>query len=153
MRRIGQTCDRAREWASLRMDGELSELETALLEAHLNRCEPCRVFSAGVESVALQLRSTALERLEEPVALPVRRSTPAHRVVQVGAAAAGLGTLFGAIGPHPSRPLPSTTSPRVSAQVVGSLAFAVDERPRGLPLYPQRDYMPRKGLALGTADV
>jgi predicted anti-sigma-YlaC factor YlaD len=141
------------------MDGELSELESALLEAHLNRCEPCRVFSAGVESVALQLRSTPLERLEEPVALPVRRSVPAHRVVQVGAAAAlvaaaaGLGTLFGAVGPHSSRPAPLTTTPRVSADLTGSLAFAIAERPRGLPLYPQSDYMPRKGLALGTAEV
>jgi predicted anti-sigma-YlaC factor YlaD len=141
------------------MDGELSELESALLEAHLKRCEPCRAFSAGVESVALQLRSATLERLEEPVVLPSRHSAPAARVVRVSAAAAlvaaaaGLGTLFGAIGPHSSGPVPSTTAPLVSAQLAGSLAFAVDERPRGLPLYPQRDYMPRKGLALGTADV
>jgi predicted anti-sigma-YlaC factor YlaD len=159
MRASGQTCDRAREWASLRMDSELSELESALLDAHLKRCDSCRAFAQGVESVALQLRAAALERLEEPVTLPVRRPASAHRVVQLGAAAAlvaaaaGLGTLFGALGPHTSRPVPATTAPLVSSQLSGSLAFAVDERPRGLPQYPSRDYIPRKGLALGTAEV
>src|SRR5438477_537085 len=68
MRRSGQTCDRAREWASLRMDGELSELESALLEAHLKRCEACGSFAVEVEAVALQLRAASLERIEPPKA-------------------------------------------------------------------------------------
>ena len=33
----GQLCARARFWVSLRVDGELSELEGALLDAHLAR--------------------------------------------------------------------------------------------------------------------
>ena len=54
--RSGQTCDRAREWSSLRLDGELSELESALLEAHLKHCTACAAFAVAAEAVALQLR-------------------------------------------------------------------------------------------------
>jgi anti-sigma factor RsiW len=157
MRRSGQACDRAREWASLRIDDELSELESALLEAHLKRCPACASFAAGVEAVALQLRAASVERLEQPIVLPLRRTGSRPRAVQLGAAAAlvvaaaGLGTLFGALGPQGS-PGTATTAPLVSERN-SSLAFAVDERPRGLPLYPPRDYVPRKGLALATAEV
>ena len=34
-------CDRAREWVSLELDGELSELGAARLDAHLVRCAAC----------------------------------------------------------------------------------------------------------------
>jgi predicted anti-sigma-YlaC factor YlaD len=163
MPRTGQTCSRTREWVSLRLDGELSELESALLAAHLRRCAACASFAVEVEAVALQLRSATLDRLEQPVQLPTGRLASPLRAVHLGAAAAlvaaaaGLGTLFGSIGPHiPSR-TDSTTAPLVArAHVVAldvSLAFAVDERPRGLPQYPSRDYLPRKGLALGTPEV
>jgi predicted anti-sigma-YlaC factor YlaD len=162
MPRTGQTCSRAREWASLRLDGELSELESALLEAHLKRCPACASFGVEVEAVALQLRSATLDRLEQPVQLPTRRLASPLRAVQLGAAAAliaaaaGLGTLFGSIGPNlSSHTTSSTTAPLVAKTqaLEGSLAFAVDDRPRGLPQYPSRDYMPRKGLALATSEV
>jgi predicted anti-sigma-YlaC factor YlaD len=161
MPRTGQTCSRAREWASLRLDGELSELESALLEAHLKRCSACASFAVDVEGVALQLRAATLDRLEQPVQLPTRRLGSSLRAVQLGAAAAliaaaaGLGTLFGAVGPHLSSHTRSTTAPLVAKTQVleGSLAFAVDERPRGLPQYPSRDYLPRKGLGLATSEV
>jgi len=38
-------CERARQWASLRLDGELSELEDALLEQHLEGCSSCSAFA------------------------------------------------------------------------------------------------------------
>jgi predicted anti-sigma-YlaC factor YlaD len=158
MPRTGQTCSRAREWASLRLDGELSELESALLEAHLKRCQACASFVVEVEAIALQLRAATLDRLEQPVQLPTRRLASPLRAVQLGAAAAlvaaaaGLGTLYGSIGPHLSQQTRTTTAPKLQA-LEGSLAFAVDERPRGLPLYPPRDYLPRKGLALPTPEV
>ena len=128
---ISQTCERAREWVSLRLDGELSELESALLEAHLNRCAPCAAFAADVEGATLELRSAPLERLEQPVVLPLRRPARTVRVVQLGAAAAlvaaaaGLGTVFGALGSGNRQP--SVQIPKSS----GLLAF--DSSPRGLP--------------------
>jgi anti-sigma factor RsiW len=162
MRRTGQTCSRAREWASLRLDGELSELESALLEAHLLRCTACASFAVEVEAVALQLRSATLDRLEQPVQLPTRRFASPVRAVHLGAAAAlvaaaaGLGTLFGSLGPHVPSHTGSTVAPLVAktpSTPAGSLAFALADRPQGLPQYPSRDYLPRKGLALGTSEV
>ena len=60
-------CERARECASLRLDGELSEFEQALLVAHLARCEPCRSFANELESTTNHMRLTPLERLGQPV--------------------------------------------------------------------------------------
>ncbi len=83
----GQLCERAREWSSLRLDGELSELEQALLDAHLSRCGDCRAFAAEAAAFTLQLRSVEPEQLTAPIALP-RRATGALRSLQTGVAAA-----------------------------------------------------------------
>ena len=98
----GQLCDRARQWASLRVDGELSELEGALLDAHLTRCEPCRGFVREAEGIAGALRAVAFERLPAPVAIDVpQRPRVPLRVVQAAAAvalvlvAAVLGSVLG----------------------------------------------------------
>lgn len=66
-------CDRARQAASLRLDGELSQLESALLERHLQRCTGCAEFVADVEVLTDALRSAALVPLEQPIELPLRR--------------------------------------------------------------------------------
>jgi predicted anti-sigma-YlaC factor YlaD len=100
--RTGQLCDRAREWASLRADGELSELEGALLDAHLKRCLGCRAFADDIAGVTDALRAAALEQLTAPVVLP-RRTRVSLRTFQASAAAAavlmaaGLGSLFGVL--------------------------------------------------------
>jgi anti-sigma factor RsiW len=91
-------CERARECASLRLDGELSEFEQALLVAHLARCEPCRSFAHELESATNHMRLTPLERLDQPVALPSRRRLRARRPVEVAAAAALLLTTLGVAG-------------------------------------------------------
>ena len=51
MRRLqghGALCHRSREWISLRLDGELSELAEKMLESHLARCAACRTFESDV---------------------------------------------------------------------------------------------------------
>ena len=60
-------CDRGREWISLRLDGELSELAQKMLDSHLVRCGDCRAFEEQVSGIALQLRSAPLEQLERPI--------------------------------------------------------------------------------------
>ena len=72
-------------WASLRADGELSELEGALLDAHLERCAECRSFARGVAAVARGLRGVPLER-PAARALPVPRRHSKARLVQLAAA-------------------------------------------------------------------
>jgi predicted anti-sigma-YlaC factor YlaD len=84
----GQLCDRARRWASLKLDGELSELENALLDSHLSRCAACRGFALEAQGIAAELRSVALERLPAPVELHVPRGPSLGRVTQASVAAA-----------------------------------------------------------------
>jgi anti-sigma factor RsiW len=83
----GQLCDRAREWSSLRLDGELSQLERALLDAHLARCAACRSFAAETAAYTLELRSFEPEQPTAPIVLP-RRATGSFRSLQTGVAAA-----------------------------------------------------------------
>ena len=87
MELIPLLCERACRWASLRVDGELSELESALLDDHLGRCRSCRVFASGVEDVATALAAARLER-PAPLALVFpRRRRQAPTVLRSAAAA------------------------------------------------------------------
>ena len=97
VKQLTKQCERARECASLRLDGELSEFEQALLSAHLARCEPCRSFAAELDAITTGLRNAPLEPLEQPVALPARRRI-SRRPVEVAAAAALMLTALGITG-------------------------------------------------------
>ncbi len=112
----GQLCARARFWASLRIDGELSELEGALLDGHLERCAECADFAAGAEVSAAALRAAPLAQVK-----PVRVSLPASptRVFAAIVAAAVVVTaaLFGGFGDG-SRSLQSPVSLSASVSTV-----------------------------------
>ena len=115
------TCDRAREWVSLRLDDEISELEDALLEAHLHRCGACREYEATVRGAVLALRARPLERMDEPIVVAGRRRAmlrPAAvaRVAAVVAAVVGVTTVLStqaAKGPaaHGSSSIPVASVP------------------------------------------
>ena len=81
-------CDRARSWAALVPDGELSELEGTLLRAHLARCGPCSRFAGDVAGITDALRAAPFERLSQPLAIPMWRRRALARLRGVGAAAA-----------------------------------------------------------------
>jgi predicted anti-sigma-YlaC factor YlaD len=83
--RGGQLCARARFWASLRIDGELSELEGALLDAHLARCPECAAVAAGFAGASAQLRAAQQEPVR-PVVVDIRRS-PRRLLASVAVAA------------------------------------------------------------------
>ena len=107
-------CNRAREWISLSMDGELSEFEQVLMAAHLERCAECRAFDADTRGFTTALRLAAPEALERPVAVPRRRSFGAAGVrgaqaasIAFAAAAAVLGVVL----------LPERTSLRVGGEL------------------------------------
>jgi len=86
-------CARASEWLSLRLDGQLSEFEELLLEAHLARCGECRAFAASSAGLTHALRSTPLERPTFTFEAPrrTRGRTVALRAVSAAAAAALVG--------------------------------------------------------------
>jgi predicted anti-sigma-YlaC factor YlaD len=85
-------CDRAREWISLRLDGELSELEHRLLGRHLRRCPECSAFAARSRAATAALREAALERYHAQIHVPHRRRLPA-RALHLAAAASILATI------------------------------------------------------------
>jgi anti-sigma factor RsiW len=111
-------CDRARQWASLRVDGELTELEDALLDRHLEDCPACRSFAARLEATTELVRAEPYERPEidyaplerRPIRLPVGR----RAAIVAVAAAAALGSFVGSSLQRPA-PAPRPASvPQVS---------------------------------------
>jgi putative zinc finger protein len=81
-------CDRVREWASLDLDGELSDFERVLMDGHLALCADCSSFRASITGFTDRLRAVPLELSERPVV--VRRSRRAISFRRVPAAAAAL---------------------------------------------------------------
>jgi hypothetical protein len=114
-----RSCARSREWVSLRLDGELSELERLLLRRHLARCGSCRAFAADVEGATELMRSAPAEepsqrRTVRVPALP--RPRIRYRIVvaaAVLAAGAGIGSAVG-IGGNDSNPVAPPSTPDIA---------------------------------------
>jgi len=89
-------CERARQWASAGVDGELSTFERVLLEDHLGRCSDCREFSRDVGGLTSALRAAPLEPFEGVVLGRIRRQVRlrlAPAAAAMAIAAVGLGSL------------------------------------------------------------
>jgi anti-sigma factor RsiW len=114
---MGGACERAREWASLRLDDELSVLEEEILERHLDLCDACRWFEEGMRTSTARIRSTPLEAPSRRMPVPSRRSvvTPRRRrTAMVAAAALALGALVGSFVERPGQQVPSESPSQVS---------------------------------------
>lgn len=99
MRTIHGACDRARQWATADLDGELSRFEHVLLSAHLADCAPCREFAASIGGFTELLRTAPPERLERPIEVGrLRRRRIGLRLAPAVAAMAvtvvGLGSIL-----------------------------------------------------------
>jgi predicted anti-sigma-YlaC factor YlaD len=81
-------CMLARESASARLDNELSELESARLDAHLRGCAECLAYAEEIGAIAVRLRAAPLERPGQQVVLPRRRVLSGARMQAAVAAAA-----------------------------------------------------------------
>jgi hypothetical protein len=105
-----ERCDRAREWISLHVDGELSEFERIVLEAHVARCAECREFRLDVRRISRELRQAPLARLRRPIALPQRTRlfgrTLQFGVAALAAVAVGVGTSLGVLSADRSNRTP-----------------------------------------------
>jgi anti-sigma factor RsiW len=89
-------CERARQWASADVDGELSTFERALLEDHLGRCSSCREFSRDVGGMTTALRAAPLQQFDGVVIGRIRRQVRlrlAPAAAAMAIAAVGLGSL------------------------------------------------------------
>jgi hypothetical protein len=149
---LPRSCERARNWVSLDLDDELSELETAMLRAHTARCVPCATFQADAAAMTSCLRLAPLEPMPAPVVLPTRRRS-VSRIAQVGAAAAvavaaaGIGTMLSTSqsGARSSAPFQRPTE--------AQLMVAYLDAPQGLPQRAPIAFRPRIGLDPGPSNV
>jgi anti-sigma factor RsiW len=99
-------CEQAGQWISLRLDGELSELEGAGLDRHLERCAVCSTLAAELTGIAQLLRTAPLVEFElEPARVVPRRRRAsvasrraAFAAVASAAAAAAAFVLLGSSG-------------------------------------------------------
>lgn len=95
-------CDRVRAQVSLGLDGELSQLESRMMAAHLARCSDCAAFEADVVRITERLRAAPLEQLEHPIVIRGPRRVSVTRV-QIAAAAALAVAVLGAVSQMTSR--------------------------------------------------
>jgi ferric-dicitrate binding protein FerR (iron transport regulator) len=132
--RIGP-CERARQWSSLRLDEELSEVERGLLERHLAVCAECARFAAAVAATTDEVRAALLETPARRWAARSRAAAPPRRgrvLVALVAAALLLGVLFGSLRDRPSAP------PEEPATEIGLLTEDPSQL-RDVPRTPQRE--------------
>jgi anti-sigma factor RsiW len=107
LRAQNRVCDRAREYSSRSLDGELSDFERALLETHLERCDACRAYAVELAEIVTRLRLEPLEALPHPVSLPSRRRVRARALqgaaAVAAAAVAATAGLVGSLQSHPNQ--------------------------------------------------
>lgn len=141
-------CVRAREAASGRLDGEISELEAARLDVHLRRCPACREFAAQAAAVAAELRRAPLEQPGATVFTPLaRRRTPALRlqaaVAAIAIAAVGASFAVGRALSHGSS-APALTAVAAEGNLASARSDSLEQRLLAL-LPPQAEPRPLRG--------
>jgi predicted anti-sigma-YlaC factor YlaD len=88
-------CERAREWATAEVDGELSRFELVLLRAHLDACPSCHEFHTAIGGITRTLRATPLERLEHAIEVTRLRRRMRPRLAPAAAAMAVAAVVLG----------------------------------------------------------
>lgn len=88
-------CDRARQWATADLDGELSRFERVLLSAHLDGCPSCREFHVAIGGFTGLLRDTPPERLERVIEIRRARRRLGLRLAPAAAAMAVVAVVLG----------------------------------------------------------
>lgn len=106
-------CSHGLAWASLELDGELSQLESVLLERHLARCAACAAHVGDMRALTEALRTAPVEAPSAPVFVAssrrARTGTLAAKVAlaaTLALAAGGLGVFAGSLGGGPAGPEP-----------------------------------------------
>jgi anti-sigma factor RsiW len=96
---LNPICDRVRAQISLELDGELSQLERAMVASHVRRCPACAAFRASATSFTHALRTAPPVELDRPIEVPSLRRRALAEIrfgaVRVAAAAAGIAIVLG----------------------------------------------------------
>jgi anti-sigma factor RsiW len=73
------SCERATQWLSLELDGELAETERFALDRHLGGCVDCRSRRAELAAITYLLRTAPVLAPERPARIVVPRRHAARR--------------------------------------------------------------------------
>jgi predicted anti-sigma-YlaC factor YlaD len=121
-------CDRARQWASLELDGELSGFERALLENHVGACPSCAEFREEINGLTNALRAAPYEQFEGIVLGRIRRRVRirlAPAAAAMAVAAVGLGSIV-ASSSFQGSPVAHFAAQGVDVSSVDSASAAID---------------------------
>jgi anti-sigma factor RsiW len=119
----GAFCERIETW----MDGDLSPAEKAVMEAHLEICENCRMERSLAGQVSTELRSLPEFDLPESVLSEVRSRT------RGGVAVGPMGFLSGLI------PRPVLAAAAVTAVVVAAIVIVEPWNESGASRYSEQE--------------
>jgi hypothetical protein len=114
---LAAECERARKWASLAVDCELSELGKTRLQAHLRSCAACAEYVGGLRVVTRELRAAPLPTPSRPLVPAAARGRrfPVGLAVIAIVVAAMFGGLAGALHPTAAGPRAHTSAVRLSS--------------------------------------
>jgi hypothetical protein len=90
-------CERAAQGISLRLDGELSEIEEAQLRQHLAGCGACQALDREVAAFTGQLRALPLVAPGRSVTLPRLRASRLRSLRPLATAAAMVVVVMGSV--------------------------------------------------------
>lgn len=144
----GTECARARAFASLWLDGELSELEQALLDVHLPECAACRAFRLDVGRSTVTLREAPLEAYPRSIVVPRRGGVRRHAVRVSAYSAAVVAVVFVAatgVLVQSSDPGPGTPSAVAAPRPVSEDVEESHARRASLLAQIDRSWVPRGG--------
>jgi predicted anti-sigma-YlaC factor YlaD len=126
-------CQRAREAVSAQLDGELAELGSARLAAHLRECAACSGYALEAAAIATRLRAAPLERPRQPIELSSRRR-PGARIAAAAAVVAAAAVAAVALGhslspsSQPVRTATGATTPSLQQDIVSQHILAMERR-------------------------
>ena len=127
-------CERARKAVSAQLDGELSEMGSARLAAHLRRCTACAAYALEAAAITSRLRMAPLERPGIEVALPSRRrpglqiAAAAAAVLVAAASSLALGHALRSSG-HPAQTATRiVTVPSLQQDIVSQHILAMERK-------------------------
>ena len=117
------SCERTRAAAALEVDGALSQLELAVLDAHVARCADCHTFRREIAELTAALREAPAEPFRAQLILPYRRR---YRTVVTRVAAVAATVAVGLVSLSTATDVERATSPERQATASGTYYQSID---------------------------
>jgi predicted anti-sigma-YlaC factor YlaD len=117
------SCERMRAAAALEVDGALSQLELAVLDAHVARCAECHTFRREIAELTAALREAPAEPFRAHLILPYRRR---YRTVVTRVAAVAATVAVGLVSLSTATDVERSTSPERQATTSGAYYQSID---------------------------